>query len=285
MTTTCRAGLDTAPPLDALRRKVFEEITSRLRRANVNVSSLSLSDLEFCLPRDSSQHKTWRRLPHFPMLTTDITMASILNLRPSTKSIPGPDRGQQIFYLRSFRVTIATLHKEWQKQLELIEDDETEVYVRYVGTFTPVSACARFVANLKGRTDGIYAFLIATLSKIGPAAIEYCSYYTFPGGTSNSFRTSTGVLRPLDSTHTNIKEQALIELFDFETLLDRQPGGIYSSYVPKADDQPLFRQLGTNAFGKLTAVTQSPAFRKASNAERLQINCWMRGCRLVRTVR
>lgn len=166
----------------------------------------------------------------------------------------------------------------------MTEDNETEVYVRYVRTSISVLACARFAADLKGRTDGDHAFFIVTLSVIDPAAIENCSCYTFPGGTSNSFRTSTGVLRPLDSTHTDIKEQALIQLFGFETILNPQPGGIYSSYVPKDDDQPLFQQLGTNAFGKLAVVTQSSAFRKASNAECLQINHWMRACRLERTV-
>lgn len=212
------------------------------------------------------------------MLTTDVEMASILHMERSTRDTQGPDRGQQIFYVRSFCVTAkvlkgvieaweakamvshatkdiilppfrpassetalsalssrvymlrspfwvlesfivqrvklikSQLYDEivaWQSQLERLEDS-SQVFVRYVGTSSTVSAFSRFTADLKGRTDGVYAAFIETLLEIDPAAIENCACFSFPSGLTAAFRTPDGSLHPMDSTTTDIKEQALI---------------------------------------------------------------------------
>lgn len=144
-----------------------------------------------------------------------------------------------------------------------------DVLIRCVGMSSSVSAHSCFTADLRGRLDGIYGAFIGALSAIDPAAVRNCACYTSPTGTS------IGAFRPLHTSITDIKEQALFQAFGFETLLNRQPGGIHASYVPSQKDVLRSQKLKTKAFRRLEDLATSASYRKANTKERSDVNLWM----------
>ncbi|KAI6868044.1 hypothetical protein KC338_g4180 [Hortaea werneckii] len=157
-----------------------------------------------------------------PISVTDVEMLSILNLERSTGSTPTPPAGSLIYYVRSFRLTIAELLKvidswerkriwpgeclAWQTATEFIPDQNEEVYVRYVGMTARIPAWERYTDDLARREGGIYGAWIEALGKVAVNQSGVVTIYWEKEAGKNKVRVtlaggrSTNVHPPKDAT-------------------------------------------------------------------------------------
>lgn len=80
-----------------------------MQRHSISTANLTIELLDFMLPKGNPELR--ERLMSLPISVTDVEMLSILNLERSTESTPTPPAGSHIYYVRSFRLTIAELLK------------------------------------------------------------------------------------------------------------------------------------------------------------------------------
>ncbi|KAI7465802.1 hypothetical protein KC351_g14790 [Hortaea werneckii] len=175
--------------IDSLKKHVYNLIVDRMQRHSVSTANLTMELLEFMLPKGNPE--LWERLMSLPISVTDVEMLSILNLERSAESTPTPPAGSHIYYVRSFRLTIAELLKvidswerkriwhgeclDWKTATKFIPDQNEEVYVRYVGMTATISAWDRYADDLARREGGIYGAWIEALGK-------RCQQLGEPGG-------------------------------------------------------------------------------------------------------
>ncbi|KAK4891095.1 hypothetical protein LTR27_010302 [Elasticomyces elasticus] len=294
--TTDSLHYDQPPPtqIETLRRRVYEHVVQRLQNMQIIVSGLSPQILNFLLPSGVSSAEYWQRLLEYPLFLTDVEMASIMRLEQSTPSTPNPLQGSHLYYVRSFRLTIGELlaiiadweakeiffefYEEcqaWKRATEFVQDQSEEVYIRYIGMSTTVSAWSRFARDLAERKNGFYSAWLEALMKHCPHVIQTCNVYSFPQATTKAFRGSQGQLLALDVAHTDIREQALIALFGREFLLNRQGGGKHTSYQPPENDIALFQKLGVKAFSTLEQLSSTTDYHEPTSEMQSAVSSWI----------
>lgn len=285
--------LKTEKPLShevaAVQHDVYETLMSRLQSARIPLDDDISLLVEFLQP--CSHAALWRRLLQNPITVTTDELSTIFELEESVQFTPSPPLGTQIYYIRSFELTTELLlqivtrweqegrHPEeckaWRSATRFIKDRKKPVFIRYVGTSTVISAFERFATDLARREGGLYGHFREELAKITPNSPPRSSVHTFTKATTKSLEDRDGSLHPLHVVHTDIREQALIALFDRSTLLNRQVGGVNVAYQPEEEDLDHFARLTTNTFRKLLEennLTRAPP----TATMQLSIRDWMR---------
>lgn len=249
----------------AVQHDVYESLMDRLQSARIPLDDDISILLSFLQPR--SHPDLWRKLLLNPITVSTEELSTILELEESLPDTPSPPLGSQIYYVRCFELTTDLLlqivtkweqegrHREeceaWKLATSFIKDKKKPIYIRYVGTSTVISAFERFATDLARREGGLYGHFREELANVYPDSPPKGSVHTFPKATTKSLESSVGSLHPLHIVHTDIREQALIALFDRSTLLNRQVGGVNVAYRPEEEDLDRFARLGTSTFRKL----------------------------------
>ncbi|KAI7161419.1 hypothetical protein KC349_g2859 [Hortaea werneckii] len=275
--------------VDSLRKHVYNIIVDRLQRHSISTAHLRQEVLGFMLPKGNSE--LWERLSSIPISVTDVEMLSILDLERSNEQTPAPAAGSHIYYVRSFCLTIKELlgvigsweRKRiwageclaWKTATEFILDPDEEVYVRYVGMTTRLSAWGRYADDLARREGGIYGAWIEALGSRCPHVLTECRVYSFPQKSTRAFRGKAGQILPLFERHVDLREQCLIALFGRSTLLNRQAGGWHSSYQPSDADHSQFLKLQTDAFSTMKQLTQGENYSQPSGQMQHEICYWV----------
>lgn len=269
------------------RAEVYKLLLERLQQAQIPVDNNNIASLGFLWP--SAHPGIWLKLLSHPLTVTDEELGTILDLEDSNSQTPGPDLGDQIYYVRSFRLRVSDLRQiiaqwnhegrhsdectAWARALVWLQNDQQHVYIRYVGTSTVVSAHERFVQDFV-RTSGLYGHFCGTLLKDFPDST--CSIFTVAEATTRSFGHGLASNIPfrLHADHTDIREQALIALFDHNVLLNRQVGGLSVAYQPPQKDIMCFEALGTQVVTKLLPEVSRGYAEPTEKVKRLVTN-WM----------
>jgi hypothetical protein len=272
--------------IETAQREIYKILLDRLHQAQTPLNHATVASMNFLWP--STRPDLWLKLLNHPLTVTDEELSTILELEDSTSQTPGPNLGNQTYYMRSFKLQVrdlrwiaARLFKEgrhieqsiaWSNAVKFIKNDRQRVHVRYIGTSTVVSAHRRFTQDSFNRKSGLYGYFSAML-------LEYlresmCSICTFSEATTRSFGSINGLLFRLHADHTDIREQALIALFSRSVLLNRQVGGLSVAYQPQQKAIMRFEALGTQVASKFLPE-MSLGYAEPTTKIRKLVTAWM----------
>ena len=96
-----------------------------------------------------------------------------------------------------------------------------------------MSAWARVSEDLDGRKTGVYSSFVNTLAEHFPHVLKNMEIYRFSQAATQPFKLPNDRIVALNPYHTDMRERVLVHLFDISTVLNRQSGVFYSSYVPQ----------------------------------------------------
>ncbi|KAK4609355.1 hypothetical protein CLAFUW4_14305 [Fulvia fulva] len=183
--------------------------------------------LHFLLPHDMALASSWNTLLNFPIFVRPVKLAGMFHLKESTSTTLHPQRGDHLFYIRTFALTAAQLVQAkakleeagrnypkldtWCQMLEYLADYDTEIYVRYVGTTSTVFAWQRFSTDLEQLTGGFHHNIMEALSKIDPQIVAGCRVHTFSEADRPALKGENGVIHRLDFTAPGMRYCALVD--------------------------------------------------------------------------
>lgn len=260
--------IDSDHGLVRVRKQVLDTVIQRMQNAGTNTQGVDHKFLAFLMPQAALTSNEWDTLLNLPILVSDGVLQSMLNLEASTSSTPPPKQGDHIYYVRSFRMSADQLreliaqwkedglqHPEmgrWEEMLAYCKTGTQSVFIRYVGMSWSVSAYKRFRADLTSKViSGIWRHFIDAANSVDPTIVTNCRCWTFKDAETGAMRSAQNAIFASSKQHTDMRERALIALFDRSSLLNRQEGGKSTSYRPTDEDEVLFSKLRTNAFGRL----------------------------------
>lgn len=225
-----------------------------------------------------------------PMSVTTADLEKIFRLQLSTATSGPLASGFHYFYMRSYTFTWNELKRicevmtdgaghtyvevlNWRKVLEIHETRAAQPFftVRYFGTVQgPDTPYNRFLEDMRDRRSGILSEFLHYLVQLFPEILAASEVYLFQDATLKHEEVflkadPTGTRPPL--THQQLSsagqihqvrsalqrddmERALIAAFDHRTLLNRQRGGFYGSYLPSVGDAKLFTDLKTRFYAR-----------------------------------
>lgn len=271
---------------EVVQREVHRTLLDRLQQSAIPLDDTTIASLSFLWP--STYPGLWLKLLNHPLSLTDEELWTILEVEDSRLETPGPELGDQIYYVRSFRLRVRDLRwiavkflqegryveqaTAWRDAVKFLQDDKESVYVRYIGTSTVVSALERFNQDCLNHTGGLYGYFCATLLERYPSST--CTICTFSEATTRSFGYINGTLFRLHADHTDIREQALIALFNRNVLLNRQVGGRSVAYQPSQRDIMRFEALRTQVASKFLPET-SHGYAEPTTKMKQLVKAWM----------
>lgn len=266
--------LESLHGLSSLVAAVFREIIDRLQNAQIICDWLAVEYMPFALPFQSQHREHWDNLLQTPLFLDDDNMTMCLNLKLAKQSDANPPDGDAVFYVRSFTMSLHHLRKviddmetndivsaeltSWNRATEYVTDLDTPLYIRYIGMSQHVNAWTRYKQDLSQRTDGLYGFFIDTVASLCPDVLRDVKIYNFQTARMSAMRRPDGTPFKFDPSVVDIREQILIALFGYDSLLNRQHGGKYVSYVPSDYDQVAFQRLGTSLFQHMRQYSAQP---------------------------
>jgi len=133
---------------------------------------------------------------------------------------------------------------EWSEVLRIYSEQSegapVRFTIRYIGTVRgPGRPIDRHISDIKYRTGGILGEFLNAVETWFPHIAEKAAIYLLPDAYQD----------PDTAAHfEEDTERLLIEFFHQLTLLNRQRGGYYSSYLPNDLDADTFRDFKTDAW-------------------------------------
>ncbi|KAE8228840.1 hypothetical protein CF326_g6212 [Tilletia indica] len=239
---------------------VWTTLCSRLHSLRVPTNTVLLPRLHSFLDPDSVSlhHRVlFVQLLDEPLRFTDDSLGKLLPIKVSIPADPPSGDGSIGFYLRSFPLQVRQLrqlihsweeeditHEEvglWASETAHLNEDDL-VYIRYVGTFgSSMTPLQRFSQDLRHRDAGVLSAFLRFLTARFPEVLEAAMVYVFETATLFPLSINNNVSQSL----ADDRERLLIALFDHRFLLNRQPGGFFGIYQPRADDAETFAALNT----------------------------------------
>ncbi|KAK4501828.1 hypothetical protein PRZ48_007637 [Zasmidium cellare] len=240
-------------------QKLFRKIIDGLMLNNLQTSRMQFSHFEWLLPgpyATPQQLLTYDLLQACPMVVSNSELSSILNLERSTEASPPTGPGSHL-YMRSWILTgaeLSTLIQYMRSQDMLFEELEAwesvlDVWfrshseapsvftIRYIGICDgPKRPIDRHIEDLTQRKYSLFVEFMGALQACLPHVFQNTEIYLISDASIDP-----DSYLPIDDV-----ERVGIQFFDHTTLLNRQRGGFYSSYVPSAQDADTFRDLGTD---------------------------------------
>lgn len=117
--------------------------------------------------------------------------------------------------------------------------------IRYVGrTHGPKRPYDRLLEDFDMRTSGIYHEFVQVLDRLYPAVMDAAETHMIKGA-------SLSLTKDLSESNEDDVERFLIELFDHATLLNRQRGGYFTSYIPSTKDVDAYRATKVKFYHRL----------------------------------
>ncbi|KAJ3173396.1 hypothetical protein HDU87_007665 [Geranomyces variabilis] len=254
--------------LDSFVNIVTSTVKERMASLNLATAGINQTFLDFLMPPpDDRLIRAAEMLMHIPVSVSDRDMVDALQLQEVGPDFEAID-GWEYYYIRSWAVAaddLGLILAYWEE--EGIQAPEAwswafnvavgtaaaaaaaprVCHIRYVGKCTgPSTPWKRLQADLE-RVSGLPPEFCTALNKFAPDVYEDVKVY----------EVHRARLQEHAAEHIrDNRERALISFFGLPTLLNRQPGGFFASYVPSLTDQGLFESLGTKVFA---------AFRTASS--------------------
>ncbi|KAI8587304.1 hypothetical protein BDZ88DRAFT_247296 [Geranomyces variabilis] len=221
-------------------------------------------------PPDDRLIRAAEMLMHVPVGVSDRDMIDALQLQEVGPDFEALD-GWEYYYIRSWAVAaddLGLILAYWEE--EGIQAPEAwswafnvavgttataaaaprVCHIRYVGKCTgPVTPWQRLQDDFK-RVSGLLPEFCTALNKFAPDVYEDVKVYEVHRARLQE--------HAADHIRDN-RERALISFFGLPTLLNRQPGGFFASYVPSLTDQGLLESLGTTLFATFRTAASGVA--------------------------
>ncbi|KAJ3189252.1 hypothetical protein HDU85_002879 [Gaertneriomyces sp. JEL0708] len=242
-------------------QSIHQEIYVRLLASNVDVSEVNPALTAFLHPANDTSDQVLDCLMDLKrnhMRVSDADMVRALGLRESTQGDPTEIDvycSDTFYYVRSWALTVKDLRAtivQWadlEAEIDeawlwlghvLLAPENTICYIRYVGKCdAPTTPYERFKADMKQRESGLLNDFLTALQQACPASYASGRTYEFARGRLPPYAT--------DKIKDD-RKQTIIAFFGLDSLLNRQPGGKFASYVPDTEDRQLFQKLGTRFF-------------------------------------
>lgn len=135
-----------------------------------------------------------------------------------------------------------------------------EVYftVRYLGRTTgPNRPIDRFMDDLLRKKYGIYPEFMQVVDRLYPAVADAAEVHLLTDASLGAGDHTRNVAAGLNRSNQDDRERFLIELFDHNTLLNRQHGGYFSQYIAREKDVDLFLELDVKFYLRLSKHAQA----------------------------
>ncbi|KAK5693186.1 hypothetical protein LTR17_025230 [Elasticomyces elasticus] len=281
-----------ADKLESLKHEFYREILRRLQAVGIVTDSITKEFVSWTLPSDrtpeAAKKKCWEQLLDQPMILSDAQLAKLFKVHVSTRSSPPHEIGTIIYYFRTFELRVSELEaivgimeqmgvfcdeaKAWMEECAGRDPNDT-LYVRYVGCSGAVSGWQRMTedASILRLSSLMGVFLDAWKQVMGPAVsksaaglVEHhhrITVHEFTDAKAIMLRRPTHKddpdtiqlqALPLSKGEKNWREQILIQVLGYSTLLNRDLGGQYTRYHRPKDRVSLFKQLGTRSYEMMT---------------------------------
>ncbi|KAK4542301.1 hypothetical protein LTR36_006954 [Oleoguttula mirabilis] len=240
-------------------KRLFRRHVEALDQQHLQTSRMILKNFEWLYPgadTTADELAIFDNISTQAMIVSNDDLSKIMRMTPSTLSDP-PAKLGAYFYVRSWSLSGDQLRMlldylarnelrfeetdNWKVLLDVYHHNHTNaplIYtLRYVGTVNgPRRPIDRFIEDLHQRKSGIMVEVIKALEECLPEVAEAAEVHGLPDA----------YLPPGSHLFKDDVERVLIEFFHHPTLLNRQRGGFYSSYVPSTDDADGFRDMKTN---------------------------------------
>ncbi|KAJ3172133.1 hypothetical protein HDU88_006947 [Geranomyces variabilis] len=249
--------------LDGFVNAVTSTVKERMASLNQATAGIDQSFLDFLMPPpDDRLIRAAEMLMHVPVSVSDRDMVDALQLQEV-----GPDfeaiEGWEYYYIRSWAIAaddLGLILAYWEEEGIQAPEAWSWAFNVAVGTTATAAAAAagprvchiRYVGKCTGpstpwqrlqddfrRVSGLLPEFCTALNKFAPDVYENVKVYEVHRARLQE--------HAADHIRDN-RERALISFFGLPTLLNRQPGGFFASYVPSLTDQGLFESLGTTLF-------------------------------------
>ncbi|CAD6949524.1 unnamed protein product [Tilletia controversa] len=183
-----------------------------------------------------------------------VTDADVGRIIPMIAANPddGPAAGGSVgFYMRSFPMQVRQLRQVLQSW------DDSGLVFEEAQTWT------QFDLDFK-RVGGVLSNFLRCLGADHPEVLDAATVYVFP----------TAGLQPLTSAIevpqmlADERERLLIALFGLDSLLNRQAGGFFAAWEPRAEDQALYESLDCQVLSStLLELRSAPTEQQVKLAE------------------
>jgi len=271
-------------PGQAARRNLFAEVCVRLNLKHIELSRYTFDRLEHLIPQCGRQDQLdiFFKFASDPMSVSGAELSTIFDLEESTANGPITAADSDHYYVREFETSCGVFREFcehmirqgfifeecqlWLSNLDGRRFDDT-VCIRYIGHCRGERyPFLRHLEDIQIRTSGILGNFMNQVQAYFPEIWESLRVWRF-GAASHQ---STGEFSSDDV------ERFLIAMFNQATLLNRQAGGFYISYVPSAADNACFVQLQTNLNNTFAAQCRpaSRELRAAIDAHFKALQLW-----------
>lgn len=247
-----------------LRAQVFDLVKLRLKEVGVNIQDLDEQFFSWMLPKNLASVADWNELINKPYLVSNRRLQTMINMRSSTSAETRHPTGTTMFYVRTFAFTLTQLIDVLQdafgsegefsthaqrlfaaiRHLDPVADAQTTLYVRYCG-MTRSSPWDRHINDLKSTETCFKTGVLQSCQRLYPAVIAAAEVHELYDGAIHI------TLERARQRIADVREQALIALFDLDTLLNSAVGGDEVRLSTFADDDNEFLRFKTNTFNQM----------------------------------
>jgi len=243
-------------------KELFNQMKANMRAEHLNTFRMIHLNFEYLLPSRSTtpqQLTVFEAIRSSPLTVTNVELSRILNLELSTQVSPPTQTGYHHYYIRSWTFTYQELKAvcahmiaDDQRFPEVIEwlnvgkihRNKTDVFtIRYAGTVLgPGRPYDRYAEDLAHRTSGILAEFTRAVDTIAPHVAQAAQIFLLRDASVETDDSVMAISDPED------RERMLIEFLGHSSLLNRQRGGYFTSYIPSEEDVDLYRALKTDSW-------------------------------------
>lgn len=243
-------------------KELFDTMKSNLRSHNLNTSRMLQTSFRFLLPDTNStrqQLTIFEALRTAPITVTNVELGRVLDLELSSATCPPTDNGAHHYYVRSWTFTYKELAElsshmgadekrltevsAWMSDAKLYRHQTDTFTIRYAGTVVgPGRPWDRYSEDLKSRTSGVLAEFTRAVDTVAPHVAQAAQIFLVRKASVSRDDALMMLSDPED------RERMLIEFLGHDTLLNRQRGGLFTSYIPFHEDVELFKGLATDAW-------------------------------------
>lgn len=249
--------------------KTWDQIMIRLKLQGLVTVRIREDRFLYLLPNVEDEKQTveiFQTLATQPMLVTPAMLDEVLNLELSDRDSPPSEDGHH-FYVRSWQLLgeeitdiIDYLHREehsfeemenWKEVVRINAGMDIVFTIRYIGMCEgPVTPWERYNADTMERTGGMLSEFQSALDFLFPNIERAAVVYEIV----DAYMPYTSQVNADDS------ERVLIEYFSgpSPTLLNRQRGGKFSSWLPDIQDVTNFQVMNTSFYEHFTQLCHPP---------------------------
>lgn len=251
----------------------FRQILSGLESRNLQTSRIMLKNFPWLFARPDSTAEelvTYELVQRCPIAVENGELATILHLKEQRWNSTPTEPGKDYVYIRSFEFSGRELAqviyhmrqngdkfvelKEWQAVLEVFQWKNDQIFtIRYAGVVQgPKRPLDRYDKDL-ARSHGVFGAFVHTLLSHFPQIERDAQVHMLVDATVTS-----ASLAEIPTASIEDNERMVIEFLGPTTLLNRQRGGFYVSYVPLISEMDTFREVKTDLWQRFRDMAGLP---------------------------